>query len=71
MDQNLSSDRPSHGQIQTLDKDYHFEVDEWTKFGNFDHGPSTSWTDSEDGPLNVLKFRRRWTDGQMDENPSI
>ena len=31
-DQNLGSDRPSHGQIRTLDKDYSFEVDEWTNF---------------------------------------
>ena len=31
-DQNLGSDRPSHGQIRTLDQDYNFEVDEWTDF---------------------------------------
>ena len=34
--QNLGSDRPSHGQIRTLDQDYNFEVNEWT--------------DSDDGP---------------------
>ena len=31
-DQNLGSDRPSHGQIRTLDQDYNFEVNEWTDF---------------------------------------
>ena len=68
----LGSDRPSHGQIRTLDQDYNFEVDEWTDFWRwtvhlmdgfgrrtkiiilrwtsgrtFDHGPSTSRTDSD------------------------
>ena len=36
VDQNFSSDRPTHGRIRTLDQDYHFEVDrpldEWTDF---------------------------------------
>ena len=32
MDRNLGSDRPSHGQIRTLDQDYHLKVDEWTVF---------------------------------------
>ena len=32
MDRNLGSDRPSHGQIRTLDQDYHLKVDEWTDF---------------------------------------
>ena len=31
-DENLGSDRPSHGQIRTTDKDINFEVDEWTNF---------------------------------------
>ena len=31
-DQKLGSDRPSHGQIRTLDQDYSFEMDEWTDF---------------------------------------
>ena len=29
---NLGSDRPSHGQIRTLDQDYHLKVNEWTVF---------------------------------------
>ena len=31
----LLSDRPSHGQIRTLDQDYHLKVDEWTDFWRF------------------------------------
>ena len=31
-DQNLSLDRPSQGQIRTLDQDNYFEMDEWTDF---------------------------------------
>ena len=31
-DENLGSDRPSHGQIRTLDQAYNFKVDEWTDF---------------------------------------
>ena len=31
-DENLGSDRPSHGQIRTRDTDINFEVDEWTNF---------------------------------------
>ena len=31
-DQNLGSDRPSHGQIQTLDQDNNSMVDERTNF---------------------------------------
>ena len=32
MDRNLGADRQSHGQIRTLDQDYHLTVDEWTDF---------------------------------------
>ena len=56
-DQNLGSDRPSHRQIRTLDQDYNFELDEWT--------------DSDDEPLKIWKCGRRWTGGQMDENPFL
>ena len=30
-------------------------------------GPSTSWTDSDNGPLKILKYGRSWTARQMDE----
>ena len=47
-DQNLGSDRQSHGQIRTLDQACNFIVDEWTDF--FYHGPSNSWTESDNRP---------------------
>ena len=47
-DENLGSDRPSHGQIRTLDQACNFIVDEWTDF--FYHGPSNSWTESDNRP---------------------
>ena len=45
-DQNLVSDRPTHGQNWTLDQDYHFG--RWTNGPMFHHGPSNSWTNSDD-----------------------
>ena len=55
-DENLGSDRPSHGQIRTLDQAYNFKVDEWTDF--FYHGPFTSWTEYKNIEI--------WTVGQID-----
>ena len=63
-DQNLGSDRPSHGQIRTLDQDYHFMVDEWTDF--FYHGPPTSWTESNDRLWLFFIDGQRWTSGRRE-----
>ena len=52
-DQNLGSDHPSNGQNQTLDQDYHFEVDEWTDFWR--------WTIKN---IKMLTEVDGWTDGR-------
>ena len=66
MDRNLGSDRPSHGQIRTLDQDYHLKVDEWTVFFTMDRPPhGRIRTMDQDNNFEVDQWPDFWLHGRV------
>ena len=65
---NLSYSTWNDNRIRHLTWSFVIDGRRWTAD---EHGPSTSYTNSDDGPLKIWKCGRRWTGGQMDENPQL